>query len=76
MTSGGIRAPRGCRGHFGASGGMHGEREIAREREAMSIHETVQTQKWYYLHNARSAYFPINRRLHRKRHRERERGHL
>ena len=32
------------------------EREIAREREAMSIHETVQTQKQYYLHNMRSAY--------------------
>ena len=44
-----------------------------REREAMSIHETVKTQKWYYLHNMRSAYFPINRRLHREREQERER---
>ena len=33
----------------------------------------VKTQKWYYLHNMRSAYFPINRRLHRERaERERE----
>ena len=39
----------------------------------MSIHEMVKTQKWYYLHNTRSAYFPINRRLHRERERERER---
>ena len=45
------------------------ERQIAREREAMSICETVQTQKWYYLHNTRSAYFPINRRLHGERQR-------
>ena len=37
------------------------------EREAMSL------QKWYYLHNMSSAYFPINRRLHRERARERER---
>ena len=36
----------------------------------MSICETVKTQKWYYLHNMRSAYFPINRRLHSKRERE------
>ena len=46
----------------------------------MSICETVKTQKWYYLHNSRSAYFPIDRRLHREREthteggRERERG--
>ena len=31
------------------------------------------TQKWYYLHNTRSAYFPIDRRLHRERERENER---
>ena len=36
----------------------------------MSICKTVQTQKWYYLCNMRSAYFPINRRLHRQRERE------
>ena len=34
------------------------------EREAMSICEMVKTQKWYYLHHTRSAYFPINTRLH------------
>ena len=39
----------------------------------MSIHKTVQTQKWYYLHNMGYAYFPINRRLHRERKRERAR---
>ena len=33
----------------------------------MSICEMVKTQKWYYVHNTRSAYFPINRRLHRER---------
>ena len=38
----------------------------------MSICEMVKTQKWYYLHNMRSAYFPIDRRLHRERERERE----
>ena len=38
----------------------------------MSIHEMVKTQKWYYLCNTRSAYFPINRRLQRERERERE----
>ena len=42
------------------------------EREAMSIHETVKTQKWYYLHNMRSAYFPVNRRLLRERESKRE----
>ena len=31
----------------------------------MSIHEMVKTQKWYYLHDMRSAYFPIDRKLHR-----------
>ena len=44
----------------------------------MSIHETVKTEKWYYLDNMWSAYFPIDRRLHRgrggrERARERER---
>ena len=38
----------------------------------MCIHETVKTQKWYYVHYTRSAYFPINGRLHRERARERE----
>ena len=33
----------------------------------------VKKQKQYYLHNMRSAYFPINRRLHRERKRVRER---
>ena len=50
------------------------ERERAREREereGMSIYEMVKIQKWYYLRNTRSAYFPINRRLHRERERER-----
>ena len=37
------------------------------------MHEMVKTQKRYYLHNTRSAYFPVNRRLHRVRERERER---
>ena len=36
------------------------------------MYETVKTQKWYYVHNTRSAYFPINRRLHRDREQERE----
>ena len=44
------------------------------EREAMSIHETVQTEKWYYLCNTRSAYFPIDRRLHSVWERARERA--
>ena len=40
------------------------EKERARERErGYVICETVKTQKWYYVHNMRSAYFPINRRL-------------
>ena len=51
---------------------MERDREIAREGEAISIHETVQTQKCHYLHNMRSAYFPINRRLHGERERTRE----
>ena len=42
----------------------------------MSIHETVKTQKQYYLHNMRSAYFPIDRGLHRERERPRERERL
>ena len=45
----------------------------------MSICEMVKTQKQYYLHNMRSAYFPIDRRLHRERGREqekRERGYV
>ena len=41
------------------------------EREAMSICEMVKTQEWYYLHNMRSGYFPINKRLHRERARDR-----
>ena len=52
------------------------ERESKREREAMSIHEMVKTQKRYYLCNTRSAYFPMNRRLHRERERAREREML
>ena len=48
------------------------ERKQEGEREAMSICETVKTQKWYYLCNMRSAYFPIDRGLHRERARERE----
>ena len=47
------------------------ERESEREREAMSIHEMVKTQKWYYLHITRSAYFPIDKRLHRGQKRDR-----
>ena len=42
----------------------------------MSIHEKLKTQKWYYVQNMRSAYFPINSRLHRERERERERERL
>ena len=30
----------------------------------MSICEMVETLKWYYLRNMRSAYFPIDLRLH------------
>ena len=33
----------------------------------------MQTQKWYYLHNTKSIYFPINRRLCKEREREEER---
>ena len=45
------------------------ERESKREREAMSQCERVKTQKWYYIHNRRSACFPINGRMHRERER-------
>ena len=67
--------------HISLSIGDCIERETKREREAMSICEMVKTQKQYYLHNTRSAYFPIDRRLHRERDRgereqERERGML
>ena len=40
----------------------------------MSIHESVKTEKQYYLHNMGSAYFPIDRGLHRERLRERPRA--
>ena len=50
--------------HISLSIGDCMERDREREREAMSICKMVKTQKWYYLHNRRSAYFP----------RERERG--
>ena len=46
------------------------DRQIERERERC---EMVKSQKWYYLCNMRSAYFPFNRRLHRERKRERDR---
>ena len=45
----------------------------------MSIHETVKTQKQYYLHNMRSAYFPIDEIgvcTEREREQERERGYV
>ena len=48
------------------------DRESKREREAMSICEMVKTQKWYYLHNTRSACFPIDRGLHREKEQEGE----
>ena len=32
----------------------------------------MKTQKQYFLHNMKSAYFPINRRILRERKRERE----
>ena len=51
-------------------------KEREREREAMSICKTMQTQKWYYLCNMRSAYLPINRRLKREREQKRERERL
>ena len=38
----------------------------------MSICERVKTQKQYYLHNTRSAYFPIDRGLHRDKERARD----
>ena len=47
-------------------------RETKREKER-ERYEIVKTQKWYYLHNMRSAYFPINSRIHRQRLRERQR---
>ena len=53
--------------HISLSIGDCIERESKREREAMSIHEMLKTQKWYYIHNMRSWYFPISRRLHRER---------
>ena len=46
---------------------MERESKRERERETMSICETVKTQKGYYLCNTRSAYFPINSSLHRER---------
>ena len=51
--------------------GNYRERERAskREREAMSIHEMVKTQKQYYLCNMRFGFFPINSRLHGERER-------
>ena len=51
---------------------MEREREQENEREVMSICEMVKTQKWYYVCNMRSGYFPIDRRLHREREQERE----
>ena len=49
--------------HISLSIGDCRERERARpsKREAMSICEAVKTQKWYYLRNTRSAYFPRER---------------
>ena len=57
------------------------ERKRARERERERRQrerekercEMVKTQKRYYLCNIRSAYFPINTRLHGVRERARER---
>ena len=46
---------------------IEGERESKRERCEM-----VKTGKWYYVCNMRSAYFPINGKLHREGKRERE----
>ena len=48
------------------------ERERQREREQGRL-EIVKTEKWYYLHNMRSAYFPFNKPLHREKEREQER---
>ena len=64
-------------GYFPINRRLHRERE-EQEREAMSIHEMVKTQKWYYICHMRYAYFPINRRLHREREqvRARERGYI
>ena len=47
------------------------ERESERERGYVHLWN-VKTVKWYYVHNMRSAYFPINRRLCRERDRVRE----
>ena len=47
--------------------------EREKEREAISICAMVKTQKLYYLHHMRSAYFPTNRKLHKERERERAR---
>ena len=49
------------------------ERESEREGERQRERERRSTQKWYYLRNKRSAYFPINRTLHRERETETER---
>ena len=60
------------------------ERETDTEREKeRGRGDMVKPQKWYYLHNMRSAYFPIIRTLQgekeieewrkRERHRKRER---
>ena len=51
-------------------------RQSKREREALSIHEMVKTQKWYYISIMRSAYFPIDSRLHTDRGSKRERKRL
>ena len=37
------------------------ERETEREKVAERC-KMVKTQKWYYLHNMRSAYFSVNKR--------------
>ena len=47
------------------------ERVRERGRDTERKRKTEHTE-WYYLHNKRSAYFPINRTLHRERERERE----
>ena len=53
---------------------LHRDRDRERERERLChIHDTVKTQKWYYIHDMRYAYFPINRRLNTEREQERER---
>ena len=48
------------------------ERQRERKKE-IGRHETVKTQKWYYLCNMSSEYFPISRRyIVRQRERARE----